>query len=116
MDILRISGGAPGRSRAVAFGDFAWAVATSPAREPDMAAQTRSALAVIEKALADAGSAKDRILTATIYITDMALWGDMNTVWNEWVPADAAPQRACVQTGLAAGCLVEITVLAARKG
>jgi hypothetical protein len=71
MDILRISGGAAGRSRAVAHGPFVWAVAVSPGKEPDMAAQTRATLAVIEKALADAGSGKDRLLTATVYISDM---------------------------------------------
>ena len=115
-DILRISGGAPGRSRAVAYGPFVWAVAVSPGKEPDMAAQTRATLAVIEKALNDAGSGKDRILTATVYITDMNFKAAMDSAWNEWVPADAGPQRACIETGLSPGSLVEIAVVAARKG
>ena len=114
-DILRISGGAPGRSRAVAFGDFVWTVAVSPSKEPDIAAQTHDALAIIEKALVDAGSGKDRILTTTVYITDMNLKAAMDSAWNAWIPPDAGPQRACIEVGLAPGNMVEIVVLAARK-
>lgn len=114
-DILRIAGGAPGRSRAVAYGPLVWVVAVSAGKETDMAGQTRGALAVIEKALTDAGSGKDRILSATVYVSDMALKADMDAAWNEWIPADAGPQRACVQAGLGAGTLVEITMVAARR-
>ena len=115
-EILRIPSAAAGRSRAVAFGDFVWAVAVSPDNQPDMAAQTQKALAVIEKALVDAGSGKDRILTATVYITDMNLKAAMDSAWNAWIPPDAGPQRACIEVGLAPGNMVEIVVLAGRKG
>jgi enamine deaminase RidA (YjgF/YER057c/UK114 family) len=113
-DITRISGGAAGRSRAVSYGPFVWAVAVSTDKSPDMAAQTRSALAVIDKALTDAGSARNRILTATIYITDMNQKAAMDAVWTAWIPADGWPQRACIEVGLSPGTMVEIAVVAAK--
>ncbi|MEY2726991.1 MAG: hypothetical protein RLZZ458_2858, partial [Planctomycetota bacterium] len=38
---------------------------------------------------------------------------NFNKVWDAWVPAGAAPVRACVQVGLSAGCLIELIVEAA---
>lgn len=113
-DILRIAGGATGRSHAVSYGPFVWAVAVSTDKAADMAAQTRSALAVIDKALADAGSARNRILTATIYITDINLKAAMDAAWTAWIPDDGWPQRACIEVGLSPGTMVEIAVLAAK--
>jgi enamine deaminase RidA (YjgF/YER057c/UK114 family) len=114
IETLRIPGGAAGRSRAVAHGPLVWAVATSPDRAPDMAAQTRATLAVIEQALAEAGSGKDRILSATVYITDMNLKAAMDEAWVACIPDGAWPQRACVEVGLSPGTMVEIAVVAAR--
>jgi enamine deaminase RidA (YjgF/YER057c/UK114 family) len=115
MDILRIPGGAQGRSRAVAFGPLVWAVAVSPDKGGDIATQTRATLAVIDQALADAGTNKGHLLQATIYITDMNAKAAMDAVWNAWVAPDGWPQRACVQAGLSPGTLVEIAVVAARE-
>lgn len=115
MEIRRISGGATGRSRAVSYGPFVWAVGVSPGHEPDIAAQTRATLAVIEKALDDAGSGKARILSATVYLSDMNAKAAMDAEWVAWIPADAGPQRACVEAGLSPGTLVEIAVLAAKR-
>jgi enamine deaminase RidA (YjgF/YER057c/UK114 family) len=114
MDILRIPGGAQGRSRAVAFGPLVWAVAVSPDKGGDMAAQTRAALAVIDQALGDAGTSKQHLLQATVYITDMNDKAAMDAVWTEWVAPNGWPQRACVQVGLSPGTRVEIAVVAAR--
>jgi enamine deaminase RidA (YjgF/YER057c/UK114 family) len=114
MDIFRLPGGAAGRSRAVAFGPFVWAVAVSPGKEPDMATQTRATLAVIEAALSEAGSSKARILSATVYISDMNFKAAMDAVWTAWIPEGGWPQRACIEVGLSPGTLVEIAVVAAR--
>ena len=113
-DITRIPGGAKGRSRAVACGPFVWAVAVSTDKAPDMAVQTASALAVIDKALVDAGSARNRIVSATIYITDMNQKAAMDAAWTAWIPDDGWPQRACVEVGLSPGTMVEIVVLASK--
>jgi enamine deaminase RidA (YjgF/YER057c/UK114 family) len=115
LDILRIPGGAQGRSRAVAFGPLVWAVAVSPEKGGDIAAQTRATLAAIDKALADAGTHKGHLLQATIYISDMNAKAAMDAAWCDWVAPGAWPQRACVEAGLSPGTLVEIAVVAARE-
>jgi enamine deaminase RidA (YjgF/YER057c/UK114 family) len=72
-------------------------------------------LARIDQNLADAGSDKTRLLSATVYLTDIGRKAEMDAVWNAWIGTDNWPQRACVQAGLAPNTLVEITVIAARR-
>ena len=46
----------------------------------------------------------------------MKYFGEMNQVWDEWVPAGNAPPRATVQALLAdPAMLVEIVVVAAQR-
>jgi len=76
--------------------------------------QTKEILATIERLLAEAGSDKTRILSATIYLVDMATFGEMNAVWEAWIPAGQAPARATVEATLAAPAYtVEIACIAA---
>jgi enamine deaminase RidA (YjgF/YER057c/UK114 family) len=112
MDIHRFPGNAIGRSRAVRFGDLVFTVATAggPTSLPE---QTRQALARLEQNLRDAGSDKTRLLSATVYLTDIAGKAAMDEQWNAWIGPEHWPQRACVQAGLAPGVLVEIAVIAA---
>lgn len=112
-DITRLKGSATGRSRGVIHGGFVWTVATSRDKAAGMAAQTENALAQIDATLREAGTDKTRLLTATIYLTDMATKAEMDAAWNRWVAPDGWPQRACVQAALAPGDLVEIVVMAA---
>jgi enamine deaminase RidA (YjgF/YER057c/UK114 family) len=71
--ITRIPGSVPTRSRAVVANGIVNAVAVSPDKTPpSLYEQTKRALAAIDKSLADAGTDKSRILTATVYITDMS--------------------------------------------
>ena len=65
-----------------------------------------------DELLAQHNSDKDHVLFASIYITDMALKEEFNQVWNEWMNEGNTPARACVQVGLAAGYLVEMTLIA----
>ena len=80
----------------------------------DMKGQTRQILATIDKLLAEAGSDKTRILSATIYVTDMADFPAMNAAWDAWVVPGATPPRATVEAQLAKPAYkVEIQVIAA---
>ncbi len=80
----------------------------------DISAQTREVLASIDRLLAEAGSDKRKILSATIYLPDMGDFAAMNAVWESWVPAGDTPARATVQASLAnAKYRVEIQVVAA---
>jgi enamine deaminase RidA (YjgF/YER057c/UK114 family) len=93
-----------------------FAVATAPSVSLSVREQTRQVLTRIEQNLRDAGSDKTRLLSATVYLTDIARKAEMDEVWNEWIGPEHWPQRACVQVGLAPDVLVEITVIAARHG
>lgn len=76
-------------------------------------AQTTTMLEKVEELLAKAGSDKEHILSATIYIKDMAMFADMNEIWDAWVPTGHAPARACVEASMAReDLLVEISITA----
>ncbi|MCC7273664.1 MAG: RidA family protein [Alphaproteobacteria bacterium] len=76
--------------------------------------QTRQVLDKIDRHLAMAGTDKSRLLTASIWLADIALWARMNTVWDAWVVPGHAPARATVESRLAGPThLVEIMVVAA---
>jgi len=78
--------------------------------------QTQTMLDKVEILLEQAGSDKEHILSATLYIRDMKDFAAMNTVWDAWVPQGHAPARACVEARMARPeLLVEISVVAAEK-
>lgn len=80
----------------------------------DIAAQTASLLAGVDRLLAEAGSDKSRLLMVTVYLADLADYDGMNAVWDAWLPEGSAPTRACVQARLAhPGWRVEMAVVAA---
>lgn len=77
--------------------------------------QTRSILAEIDRLLALAGSDKTRILSAQIWLADMADFAAMNDAWDAWVAPGNAPARATGEAKLAAPKYrVEIIVVAAQ--
>lgn len=76
--------------------------------------QTRNILERIDKLLAEAGSSKSKLISATIWLADIALFNDMNKVWDAWIDPENPPTRACVESKLAApDFTVEIAVVAA---
>jgi len=80
----------------------------------DLQEQTRSTLSRVEGLLKEAGSSKEQLLSATIYLRDIKDFAAMNEVWNAWVPEGYAPARACVEARMARQeLLVEICVIAA---
>lgn len=80
----------------------------------DVAGQTRQVLAAIDRLLAEAGSDKSRLLSAQIFLADMADFPAMNKVWEAWVVPGQTPARATVEAAMASPkYLVEIVVTAA---
>ena len=76
--------------------------------------QTQTMLDKVDDLLEQAGSDRQHILSATIYIKDMQDFAEMNAVWDEWVIEGNSPARACVEASLARPeLLVEISVVAA---
>lgn len=77
--------------------------------------QTEETLARIDSLLAEAGSDKTKILSATIWLSSIGYYDAVNEVWDKWVPLGHAPARACVEARLAGPIYdVEIGVIAAR--
>src|SRR6185437_5862053 len=64
--------------------------------------QTKAILASIDELLAKAGSDKTKILQAIIWLADMNTFGEMNAVWDAWVPQGHTPARATGEAKLAA--------------
>lgn len=80
----------------------------------DVGGQTRQVLAAIDRLLGEAGSDKSRLLSAQIFLADMADFAAMNKVWEAWVVPGQTPARATVQAAMAApDYRVEIVVTAA---
>jgi enamine deaminase RidA (YjgF/YER057c/UK114 family) len=116
MTIQRFEPG-PRMSQVVVHGDtvyLAGAVANTAAGK-SVTEQTQEVLSIIDGHLAKAGSDKSKLLTATIYLTDMGTFAEMNAVWDGWVSPGNTPARATVEAKLAAPRYgVEIMVIAAR--
>ncbi len=79
-----------------------------------IADQTTDILSRIDALLAKAGSDKSKLISATIWLTDMRDFAEMNKIWDAWVVPGATPGRACVEARLATQLFnVEIGVIAA---
>ena len=107
--------GMPVMSRAVIRGDTVYLCGIVPDPSGDVSAQTRQVLDKIDALLKTTGTDKSKLLSAQIWLSDMALFSAMNAVWNAWVDPKNPPVRACVRAELyRPEVLVEIMVTAAR--
>jgi enamine deaminase RidA (YjgF/YER057c/UK114 family) len=116
MSIQRFDTG-PRMSQVVIHGDTVYlaGVVASNAAGESVTRQTQDVLSTIDGHLKKAGSDKSKLLTATIYLTDMKTFAEMNAVWEGWVSAGNTPARATVEAKLATPQYnVEIMVTAAR--
>jgi enamine deaminase RidA (YjgF/YER057c/UK114 family) len=88
---------------------------TATDRTKDVYGQTAEVLAKIDGLLAKAGSDKSRILFAQVWLKHVVKdFAALNSVWEDWIPSDALPARATVESNLAAdNIVVEIAVQAA---
>lgn len=114
MTITRIDAG-PRMSQAVVHGDTVYLAGQVGAPGESVTAQTKAVVAQIEDLLARTGSDKSKILSATIWLADMADFAEMNTVWDAWIDGKDAPARATGEAKLATPeYKVEIIITAAR--
>jgi enamine deaminase RidA (YjgF/YER057c/UK114 family) len=116
MTIKRIEAGSR-MSQAVVHGDtvyLAGQVALNSPGKP-VGEQTKEILGSIDRLLKAAGSDKSKLLSAQIWLADIASFNEMNEVWDAWLAPGNAPARATVEAKLAApDFTVEIMVIAAR--
>ena len=103
-------------SQGVQHGDLiflAGQVADDPV--PDAKAQTEAILTKIDGLLGELGSSKSKLLSTTIYLSDMRYFEQMNSAWDAWVDGENPPARATVEARLATPKYwVEIMVTAAK--
>ena len=104
-------------SQIVIHGDtvyLAGQVAVDAAGQP-AGAQMTDILKRIDGLLAEAGTSKKNLLSATIWLADMRDYDAINPVWDAWLPDGCAPARACVEAKLAfTKYTVEVGIIAAR--
>ena len=115
MNIQRFDPGSR-MSQAVVYNGFVFLAGQVASGAPgaSVAEQTADILKNIDALLARAGSDKTRLLSATIWLSDMSTFDEMNPVWEAWLPAGQAPGRATVESKLAGPqYTVEIGIIAA---
>jgi len=113
MLIRRIESGARMSQAVVANGFVFLAGQVAGDTSADVEGQTRQVLAEIDRLLGVAGTRKDRILSATIYLADVSTFAQMNRAWEAWVSPDGKPARATVEAKMVAPeYRVEIQVVA----
>ena len=114
MSIKRIDPG-PRFSAAVVHGNVLYVAGqTASDRSVGVRAQTEQILARIDGLLAAARTDKSKLLSATVYLSDIRNSDEMNAAWEAWVDKGNLPTRATVEAKLAApAVLVEIVVTAA---
>jgi enamine deaminase RidA (YjgF/YER057c/UK114 family) len=113
-DITRIDPG-PRMSEATVYGGRIHCSGMIPEDTGlDITGQVKQALAEIDALIARGGSDKGNILTATIWLADIADFTAMNAVWDAWIEPGRKPARATVEARLNVPKMkVEIMVVAA---
>jgi len=113
--IKRIGAGAR-MSKAVVHGDriFTAGQVAERAKGGSVAEQTKEILGLIDAILTEAGSDKSKILSVTIYLSDISAFAEMNGVWDAWLDKSNPPARATVEAKLVSpDYKVEISAIAA---
>lgn len=76
--------------------------------------QAQETLDNLDALLKKYGSDKRHILSACVYLKDIASFNEFNSVWDAWVESGYEPTRTCVEAKLASpAMLVEVTLTAA---
>ena len=102
MKIKRLESG-PRMSQAVIANGFVFlAGQVAPDPSGGVVSQTRQVLSEIDRLLELAGSSKEKIVSATIYLADVNTFGEMNQAWEAWVSPDGKPARATVEAKMVA--------------
>lgn len=82
----------------------------------DITGQTAQAFRNVEVLLQAAGAGLGDVVSCLVHLTDLALFAEFNAAWGQQFPGPDKPVRTTVRADLAAGMLIEVTVIAARPG
>ena len=117
MTTLRIGTDDPRMSKIVVHNGVVYISGQTDATAADIAGQTANVLKKVDDLLAQAGTSKSNLLTASIWLKDIGRdFKEMNAAWNAWVDPENKPVRATVEANLAREqLLVEVQVTAAKE-
>lgn len=101
MSITRIAPGARMSQATIYNGTVFLAGQVDDARSASVAEQAKRILAKIDALLAQAGTNRSRLLSANVWLSDIATYDEMNTVWEAWIDPNNPPARATVESRLA---------------
>ena len=86
---------------------------TADDRSLSLKGQTEQVLVKLGKVLATYGSDKSKLLSATVYITDMAAKSEMNEAWTAYFAPEELPSRATIGVAdLGENVLIEVVSVA----
>ena len=74
--------------------------------------ETRQVMENIKAVLERHGSSMERVVKCTVFLADIAEWGQMNEVYKTYFPTNPPARSALGASGLAAGARVEIECIA----
>ena len=78
-----------------------------------MKEQAASVFRKIDSYLAEAGTDKTKLLSCTIFVTDLSQKAEMNAAWQEWLEPAHMPSRATIGVSdLGGNLLIEVTAIA----
>jgi 2-iminobutanoate/2-iminopropanoate deaminase len=81
-----------------------------------IAGQTAQAFGNVSVLLKEAGAGLDDVVSVLVHLSDLALFPEFNAAWARAFPGPNQPVRTTVRADLAAGMLIEVTVIAVRPG
>mgnify|MGYP003605844583 CR=1 FL=1 len=113
MSIKRLH---PGQrmSQAVIHGDTVYLAGQVGSPGQSVTEQTQQILDQIDNLLAESGSSRAGLLSATIWLSDIGYFDEMNAVWDSWIGGRNAPVRATSEAKLSNPDLhVEVIIIAA---
>jgi len=100
-------------SQGVVHGGLLYTSGQVDKQSGDVAEQTKNVLAKVDALLAQVQSSKSHVLSASIWLSDIATFDEMNRVWEAWIDPNNPPARATVESRLAGPeYKVEIAVIA----
>lgn len=114
-EIVRF-GGNGRRSKCVVHGGLIYISGiTTVDLQADTKGQTTDVLEQIDKLLASCGSKKENVLSASICLSNIANYGDFNSVWDQWATDGYEPARNVFEGKLELEeYLVKIAIIAAQ--
>src|SRR5262245_66542582 len=101
MTIKRFENG-PRRSRVVVHNDTVYLAGLTAEKTvgKSLTEQTQEILARIDGLLAVGGTAKSKLVQATIWLQDIRTVDEFNKVWDAWVLPSQGPASACIEARL----------------